>query len=124
MLHASDLRINNVILYNGEPLTVHSYDFANLDWSKAEGIGLTGEILEKCGFVKHSTTKFIGWWSDEESVTDRYHFNDRFYLDYRHDADVDRKFHYRPCSVNLQYIHQLQNLYYCLTGEEINLTLC
>jgi hypothetical protein len=124
MLHPSDLRINNVIQYNGELLTVHSYDFANLDWSKAEGIGLTGETLEKCGFAKSLTIY-------------KPEFNFKYY-DYRK-GNMICNYNEKWDSVEVEYsgnniehrtfisrctdVHELQNLYHALTGEEIQVNL-
>jgi hypothetical protein len=112
MLHPSDLRINNVIQYNGELLTVHSYDFANLDWSKAEGIGLTGEILGKCGFVWNES---LNHWVHDVVSPEFIKYNNS-YGAFMWQRSAGR---YRE----IKYLHRLQNIMHALTGEEIQVNL-
>jgi len=67
-------------------------------------IPLTPEILEKCGFVSNP-------------YQDRYEFGD-IHVEYCGFRDI--------CWVNgkphIEYLHQLQNLYFALTNEELNYT--
>jgi hypothetical protein len=114
-LQPAEIRINNVILYNGELLTVHSYDFANLDWSKAEGIGLTGEILEKCGFEKVST--YYKHMQDKGEANFRLAFRGESL----HISVGDDKV--GVALVIIKHLHQLQNFFFILTGEEIQVNL-
>jgi hypothetical protein len=70
-----------------------------------EGVVLTSEILEKCGFVKQNgyPYKFLyGYLRLRNSV---------FFFKY-HDIEIE-----------ILYLHQLQNLYFALTGEELNIQL-
>jgi hypothetical protein len=123
-LQPTEIRINNVIKYNGELLTVHSYDFANLDWSKAEGIGLTGEILGKCGFENTGSN-----WYTKKYFTDckealeliRIDINANTFRASIENDDCEDEPAYTANPV--KYLHELQNLFYCLTGEEIQVNL-
>lgn len=65
---------------------------------KVEPIPITDEILVKAGFVK----KYGTWFGLIE-------------------LDEDYLFHYgMEEAVEIKSLHQLQNLVYCLTGEELN----
>lgn len=71
-----------------------------------EPIPLTEEILEKCGFEKDEPK---GWY--------RKGFMDLF---------DGNPFHYASGNnlcPDILYLHQLQNLYFALTGEELNINL-
>ena len=79
-----------------------------------EPIPLTFEILEKCGFVKDETK--VGDW-----VNGNYRLRERvgaysLYRDYENEDIADY-------FADVKLIHQLQNLYFALTGEELNVQL-
>lgn len=74
--------------------------------SAANGIPLTQEILEKCGF------ELFPWGWVKKSTKD---FGIRLQV---------KSFSYEVSGNNpvpLQYLHQLQNLYFALTGEELEI---
>jgi len=119
MIKATELRIGNKLLYtiSGEPLRVGEvtqlymaeggggaidYHYP-LSWAKP--ISLTPEILEACGFIKFKKNVWrkgqLQWYS---------------HLAYLKNEDTDECY-YIPTIVD--YLHQLQNLYYALTGEEL-----
>jgi hypothetical protein len=125
MIKANELRIGNAIRYTqsadlrdklrGTILTVDSDTIAYLAKGDRpdfyEPISLTPETLEKCGFVKvlfgsnhwcipsnnPSKSFEVLVWSDHVSYT------------------LSNSFH-----LKLNYLHQLQNLYFINTGEEID----
>ena len=67
-------------------------------------IELTNDILSKCGFdVKFTNGGFIKWQKDDFKLIDR---RLPYPLNY---------------SARVVYLHQLQNLYFALTGEELTL---
>ena len=73
------------------------------DISDCAPIPLTPEILEKCGFVSHAINY--------------YHLGE-FYISY---ANIGLfEYRHRDTYVIFKHLHQLQNLYYALTGEELN----
>jgi len=89
---------------------------AHFELSTRNPIPLTPEILEKCGF--HSKYK---------SVHMQWNIGG-FYLHQKSDVDDDNisipeenVFHY-DFTYEIKYLHQLQNLYFALTGEELNYT--
>jgi len=65
-------------------------------------VEITEDWLEKFGFKKDSTD----WWDKEGVGLKRY--TDESFLEY----------HYEP---EIYFIHQLQNLFFSLTGEELEL---
>lgn len=129
MIDAKELRIGNVLLYlvkANEWITVSelreydlrardSYDtelgFLYTDEKSIAPIPLTSEILEVCGFVKGSKVLY--------NKGDLYIERDGSKWDcWLHDGDV-YNFSIRP----QKYLHQLQNLYYSLTGEELTVNI-
>lgn len=77
-----------------------------------EPIPLTPEVLEKCGFTEASDTEYGGWISpfvNGEAIRIRLSGKSEFYY-------TANKYS-NPAYI--KSIHQLQNLYYTLTGEEL-----
>ena len=86
-------------------------------WRVAEPIPLTPEILVKAGFA-------VAFTSDPQSpnASKKYTLG----LFKIHQPDEDAPFLYffsEDYDVRLKYLHQLQNLYFSLTGEELNISL-
>ena len=133
MIQAKDLRIGNILLYNGKqvsvagissPQQIRLYDGIGMDeWvfiDQLSPVPLTDEMLIRFGLnVIHGTT------SDKDAVY--VDFKDyRLYLP-RMDGFVKASLHYNadsiwyPCLRKLDYIHEYQNIIYSLTGEELTL---
>lgn len=96
----------NGIKMQGHPLT-EELEFL-------QPIPLTPEILEKCGFVKSGESHRIKLNEVEEICFYNTHIG--YELIGRHqtiEGGWTRKLY-------LKHLHQLQNLYYALTGEELN----
>jgi hypothetical protein len=129
-LSASELRLGNWIKTpNGKPMCVKNI-LENSVNQKIDGDGVIGsyqlgnfepiplspDILEKCGWGKSDehemgmntlTKKNDGLYFD-------YHFK-RFRMDFGEDD--------RIMMPHIKYLHQLQNLYFALTGEELTINL-
>jgi hypothetical protein len=74
-------------------------------------IQLTDEILLKCGFEKVDEYYFLnGYWAS---------FDADFPLCFGNDGCCQREI----IKQNIKHLHQLQNLYFALTGEELQITL-
>lgn len=117
MIKANELRSGNRLLYGGKEITIDIQILYSLFVDgillpeKLEPIPLTIEWLERCGFkdgwltfkdgsqlvVHKDGTATIGGWDSATSSQS---------------VEV-------PCA----YLHQLQNLYFALTGEELNVKL-
>jgi hypothetical protein len=118
-LSARELRVGNLLQGYNKIRTVaelHKEYYTDTDgvstfYRDADGIELTEEWLLKLDFMPHTTKSNPG----------------EFTLYYKDE------FTYNPCSgwwifgknikekVKLEYIHQLQNLYFALTGNELTI---
>jgi hypothetical protein len=119
-----ELRIGNIVAEFGIPIIVTGSLIARLEEITNKGkiaidlspIPITDEwLLEKCGFKEKKD--FAGKYFELNA--------DRVYL---WDNGIEYERTVAPgIRVNLfkkyQYIHQLQNLYYALTGEELTVNL-
>ena len=135
MIKANELRIGNYLqldsvifhvyeIYNDlqsvelrrknlENPKLNDYEECDLDCNDLQPIPLTEELILKFGFKK---IKFLNEYFVEENgykhldMIIRYGCFDghRFIFDFANDK-----------CVNLKYVHQLQNLYFALCGEEL-----
>lgn len=127
MIKANDLRINNWFNLNGKDFYIDlkilyaiSSGMPDYDLQKINPVPLTEEWLLKFGFENHSEEKFFM----------RYYIikNGQWYIDFYADGDCFLCVYYFNAGyikVNvgnpLKYVHQLQNLFFTLTGEELTL---
>ena len=80
------------------------------DFQELEPIALTPKVLEKCGlrnFIREEWILTIG----------KYHIDFEF---------IDGTLRLRPpypCRIGIQYVHQLQNLLFSITGYELEVDL-
>jgi len=137
LLEPKDLRIGNALLYKDKfvHVTMLSLDIddeyqdtigfcewgkntdEHSDWNRAmpelKPIPLTPEILEKCGFYK-SKTEWIKRTEEDPFIIEFFEFT--------------KAFHYTGgegvrLGIGGKYLHQLQNLYFALTGDELTIKL-
>lgn len=147
MIKATELRIGNCILYGGDMCLVDGLQyqpdapesrwritFRTIDTNNPTGHGLrsgkfenwidpiplTPEILGKCGFgpdsngwkLKISETMFL-WWGEME----------RTMRMCSSEADWSYPIYLKEPIYRFQYLHQLQNLFFALTGADLNYPL-
>ena len=138
-IKASELRFGNLIKYYDELVEVYGvkglYVIIAVEENGEvkeqsilapafEPIPLTPEILEKCGFVKSK--------SDKDDNEDHYVYGNQvannfsLYFDTDHweiaqEWNDSRVYFYFWNHIN--HLHQLQNLYFALTGEELKINL-
>ena len=119
MIQGNELRIGNWVFHNGKPLKITNVLnwCVNMEFGEASGdrndeinideispFPVTKEVLVQCGF------EISPWGYVRKSLND---FGVILNL---------RTFSYEVSgnnSVKIQYLHQLQNLYFALTGEEL-----
>lgn len=130
-MKANELRIGNWVLSDpyGIPSRITRANFISDDFDYLEPIPLTPEILEKCGFIRTSINNpFFNMASltisreMEISVHNAGTPNEMIFLsetDGQRSVVVIRNFDYDGKT----YVHQLQNLYFALTGEELEINL-
>lgn len=132
---ANELRMGNWVLISGKPEKVESISdeginyFSNLDYrddyydddnksliltwiSNPEPIPITPEILEKAGLTDLNTITTNGGEIFYELVNYELGICGK-------DSAISGHIYYAKC----RYVHQLQNLYFALTGEELEIKL-
>lgn len=117
-MEAKELRLGNWINYLGSgevqikdaKALFNSMEQFNYPHSKVTPIPLTEQWLIKFGFEYRTDTGFDGWYSNPilgESI--------RIF-------EVENKWYkYSSAHIVIKHVHQLQNLYFALTGEELGL---
>lgn len=117
MIKANELRIGNLVFLNDKQKVweiMNGFDIDEMtENSTVDHIALTEDWLLKAGFIK---IKFLNAYFVQE--------NGYKYLDMiiRHGLFEGHRFIFDFANekyVNLKYVHQLQNLYFALTGEEL-----
>ena len=121
MTQPQELRIGNYVEYNGEIIKLDGSLLCCYIQNELEfplnPIPLTEEILLKFGFNEVEGER----WCDmhEEFEECNYYYLSMFKIYYNPETDIfedDNLYHF---NVNLKYVHQLQNIYFALTGEEL-----
>ena len=85
-------------------------------FEKLHGIPLTPEILEKCGFLKCINA--------DDAVLFKKQYFEIEYMEFA--SEQNNGFYYdnnTPYELHIKSLHQLQNLYFALTGEELEINL-
>lgn len=124
MIKAQELRINNLISdrngFKMKVVSIHNDGTIYCDFDGNEGdvwefddknpcygIPLTEEILLKCGFTSLDENVFI---HKELRYSDTFKIREDGYI-----AFVSREVYI----TKIKYLHQLQNLFFSITGEEL-----
>ncbi len=134
MINVKELRIGNWVNFDSvgndvvetidfndeDPDKTDTYFTHVIDGSKpneTHPIQLTPEILEKCGF-KPDSTMLSFQHPDPKNPQDEHKDLGTCYPTFFYNKRLGRWMdcHTRVC---VDYLHQLQNLYYALTGEEL-----
>jgi hypothetical protein len=111
-----ELRINNLLLRRGffeNVVTISKNKVNGSNITEFKPIELTPEILEKCGFIKQEN----GWY--KFNILEDY-INLYFERLTKTELSISGLGIKMP---HIQYLHQLQNLYFALTGEELEINL-
>ena len=108
-MNANELRIGNLLQFGGGFVEVDIVILRDLDiypQSQLKPIPITKNLLFKFGFENQENSNF---WRCEQW--------DELYL-----LGSDLHFDYEGKTIAIvKYVHQLQNLYFALTGEELTL---
>lgn len=103
---------NEVILFDG--YTSWRSSVMQPDW--LQPIPLTPEILEKCGFSKTVTSR-EGQYLQYGLRIASFDFMFEFY------ADGEPQFYLDMVGIDILYLHQLQNLAFSISNQELTITL-
>lgn len=112
MIQANELRIGNWVK-SGIEYQIKASDFINTDFEKICPILLSELVLEKCGFEKES---FEGSWSNGNFLIGYITTDEHLQMEYM------LPFVSGWQTIDLRYLHELQNLYFALTGQELQYT--
>lgn len=131
-MNPQELRLGNKVLFYGEVDTIveigqagngycENNRYFNFDKFTVEPIPLTEEWLLKFGFIKEIDDVYVKEVFGAEVSFKTYHadfiFNQIFYRQNKWvliTGDLTE-------NENIQHVHQLQNLYHALTGEELKI---
>jgi hypothetical protein len=119
MIKAEEVRIGNWVQYEGGPnmimgimstydldtqyrVEINPPDCFDVFIQQLYPLPLTEEWLERFGYNVDDTMYDMGFEFMEDGSVEFYYGND-------------------PSTAKLKYVHQLQNLYFALTGEELKL---
>ena len=109
MIQSQELRLGNLLLqYGQEEVLVHKIGTESVNdrpLAEFSPIPLTTEWLEKFGFDK----KFDSYWKGAYSNGNSW--------DFIIQNEIGGVFVFK--FTKIQYVHELQNLFFCLTGEEL-----
>lgn len=118
----SELRIGNWVAHDGLPFYIRDVeDLRDIERTLKHGtftpIPLTEEWLLKFGFEDNSYARFYKYVDNEFYITVSF-------KDYAHTQLSEHPVEVNDYSLPLdcKYVHQLQNLYFALTGEELTIT--
>jgi hypothetical protein len=139
MIKANDLRVGNKVYYNtGESIEVHTIDSVDIKLAEQYNllfnanhspIPLTEEWLIKMGFSLYSSEgRYLITPNNEIELLitlESDNENTYCYIDiYQHiDKEDDEGAEIVFLTKENYYLHQLQNLYYALTNEELTINL-
>lgn len=107
MIAANELRIGNWVEQDGRPKRVSLQDDDFWHTERFEPIPLTPELLEKIGFGDAEEVDFGGQITAGEA--------NHIFM-----GTITYIKHGRQ---KVQYLHHLQNIYFALAGEELNISL-
>jgi hypothetical protein len=113
MLKANELRIGNWVAGTGMPCRVTAHDLYMMDFGKliGEPIPLNADVLKNCKLESYGAQYSVRKVYSDDVY---YHF-----FAAHNDGDV-----YADHDLGeLKNVHQLQNIYFCLTGEELEIEL-
>lgn len=131
-MKASELRTGNLIILLEEHITVDANDIYFIDNTETEGdekpiakgILLTEEWLIKIGFKKGKYSNCFGGFNFTLKASCcwiSYTSSDFSMCIANSKSNLDTSDFISPTHSKIIHVHQLQNLYFALTGEELNI---
>lgn len=133
MINANELRIGNWVSVHGntQKITLISAGEIRTDWGYPENIfeetyidpiPLTTEILEKAGFESGGHYNQLWLYLPDRTISLVYR-RDNKSISFVNDDSDNFPYVSRVELNHIQFLHQVQNLYFALTGEELPINL-
>lgn len=99
------------------------------NYVKSNDVNMAPYFIVTASFLKQNENE-MSWFIDPIPLTEEwllkfgfecvYTYDDHhYYLDSKHGFSLDRSFQHLDCEYDIEYVHQLQNLYFALTGKEL-----
>lgn len=138
MIKANELRPLNYIFYQDEIIQIDAikksiasvqekHDYEIEMWVpliNCKPIPIMPDILEKAGFVDYpegyddkEMVQYQTMYLGKNKTSQIAYIDNKFYVSGQYDPD------FYGVQAEVKYLHQLQNLYYALTGEELKISL-
>lgn len=123
MIPSNELRLGNYVEFEGRIFQIHclaqDMPFLNTDefgvgvvsYGHINPISLTSATIQKCGFVNKGD-----WFYKADFILGFLTTEDNLQTEYKLSGAVDQW-----KLLNIKFLHQLQNLYFALTGEELEI---
>lgn len=128
-MKSEELRIGNILIekYTGDILVVSeltknriTFDYQTTDKWQAEPIPLSEEVLLKCPQLDKKTGKYGDYFFGVSHELLRIWFNERWIIGKKVEGV---EYNTVIVSSNINYLHQLQNIFTLLTKEELEVSL-
>jgi hypothetical protein len=101
--HIEDKTMSSIDMFYGSEIYIDEWGCGTTELKECEPIPLTEEWLLKFGFKKYGKTELF----KKNSFTLKFWDNKLYWNDYRWSSN------------ELKHVHQLQNLYFAITREEL-----
>lgn len=115
MLETRELRIGNIIYLNGKKSVVGSDEIAFIGKCHLLGINCETTPIK----ITEETLKGIGFEFEFENMTNRVYAKEGIKLLFHPTEGIALYSNGNKIGKNFFYIHQLQNLWFCLLGKEL-----
>ncbi len=116
MINSNELRIGNWYLQDGKPVKVS--EIRHWYFGEDEPIPLTPEILEKAGLIRGRVENF-----DTNVFYSTGVHKVQFSITISGNFGIVKGIALFVLPINIEYLHQLMNLYFALTGIELEINL-
>jgi hypothetical protein len=136
MIQKTDLRIGNHLKYfigeEGIDWDATKIDVQDLQWCEEKnenfnevhkGIELTTTILVMSGFTEDNHNRFTVWKDLQTHYLEFIVMPDGFYPMYAQLPELSSEEEQRVALNRIKYVHELENLFFVLTGKELNVNL-
>lgn len=134
MINYKEARAGNLVMYDNRLFQIEAisrslpclntdeFGIGVVDWGNIQPIVLSPEILEKCGFTLNHVDQLAIVLNSMDrhlelnaEVNGNYFFSINQMGEFGDSSNVTLNY--------IQYLHQLQNLYWCLCGKELEINL-